>query len=64
MASNDGNPRHDPPYTIDEAAALLRVSRRTMERYISAGKVRTIKVAGRVLIPWASVDAILGPDAA
>jgi excisionase family DNA binding protein len=56
--------------TIAEAASILRVSRRTIERYIGAGSLRSTKLpGGLVRLSRAEVDALLpasssGGDAA
>lgn len=45
--------------TVSEAAALARVSTRTIERWIDKGAIRTVKastVARRRLIPAEDVD--------
>ena len=36
-------------HTIDETAERLRVSRRTIERYIAAGRLRTVRLSQRQL---------------
>lgn len=45
--------------TVDEAAELARVSRRTIERWVEKGAVRAVRpspVARRRLIPAEDVD--------
>ena len=58
MDSSHGNSQHEEPrlgrsVSIDQAAALLRVSRRTIYNRIGDGRLRTIRTLGgsqRVLI--------------
>jgi excisionase family DNA binding protein len=38
-------------FTIDEAAAILRVSRVTIHRKLSSGEIRATRLGKRVLIP-------------
>lgn len=42
--------------TFDEAAELLKVSARTVEREVDEKKLRTVKVRGRTLIHEADLD--------
>jgi excisionase family DNA binding protein len=54
-------------FTIDEAAARLRVSRWTVYNLIRANQLRTIKIGRRRLVPPAALDecvALLGKEAA
>ena len=37
--------------TVQEAAAVLRVGRSTMYRLIKSGKIKTIKIGRKILIP-------------
>lgn len=39
-----------PLLTVPEAAAHLRVSRRTLERLIADGRVRPVRIGRRVLV--------------
>ena len=45
-----------PYYRILEAADLLRVSRRTIERLIAAGELVKVKVGHATLIPAEQLD--------
>lgn len=46
--------------TIDEAAAILRVSRRTVYRLIGAGRIRVIHpTPGRTLVERREIEAYL-----
>ena len=66
-------PCHDPvphqsgaPWQFAEAAAYLRVSRRTLERLADAGELRTVRIGQRRrLIPDVEVQrlAVQGCDA-
>lgn len=46
-------------YTVDEVAASLRVTRRTVYRWIESGKLPTVKAGKRHLITDADVRAFL-----
>lgn len=46
-------------YTVNEVADLLRVHQRTVRKWLDAGKLERVKAGGRVLIPSASVDAMI-----
>jgi len=46
--------------TANEAAAFLRVSRRTLERLVKAGRIRVVRPSpGRVLVEDRELDAYL-----
>ena len=50
------NSRHSDPrrvFQINEAVAAYRLSRSTLHKLMSAGKLRTVKVGGRRPIPVA-----------
>jgi len=54
-------------FTIDEAAARLRVSRWTVYNLIRSNQLRTIKIGRRRLVPPAALDEcveLLGKEAA
>jgi excisionase family DNA binding protein len=46
-------------YGIDEAAKLLGVHKATISRRIHEGKIKAIRLGGRVLVPPASIQKIL-----
>lgn len=46
-------------YTIPEAAALLRMSEKSVRRQIDRGNLRRCKVFGRILIPRKDVDGFI-----
>lgn len=46
-------------YSIKDACAALGLSRSTLYNLIDAGELRALKVAGRRLIPTASIEAML-----
>lgn len=48
--------QHLQNYTIDEFAALRRVSRSTVYREIADGRLRPTKTRGRTIIPRAEAD--------
>ena len=47
------------PYTISEAATVLRMSEKSVRRQIDRGHLRKCKVFGRVLIPHKDVDTFM-----
>jgi excisionase family DNA binding protein len=47
------------PYTIPEAATVLRMSDKSVRRQIDRGNLRKCKVFGRVLIPRKDVDTFM-----
>jgi excisionase family DNA binding protein len=47
------------PYTISEAAAVLRMSDKSVRRQIDRGHLRRCKAFGRVLIPRKDVDSFI-----
>lgn len=49
--------------TTDETAALLRVSRRTVQRYIAGGKLRAARLPGRLLVTRESIEELLNNGA-
>lgn len=46
-------------YTINEAAAAVGLGRTTIYRLIAEGKLSTVKVGHRTLIPTASLRALI-----
>ncbi len=48
-----------PLLTLDEAARLLAVSRRTVERLIDAGRIRPIRIGRAVRVTEREVEAYL-----
>ena len=46
-------------YTIEEAAAILHMSDKSVRRQIERGNLRRCKVFGRVLIPRKDVDTFM-----
>lgn len=50
-------------YSIQEAAQACGLSRATIYRLIAAGKLTTVKVGARRLVPVAAVDALLAGGA-
>lgn len=52
-------PSPSSPYTVDEAAVILRVSVKTVRRLIVRGCLRRCDKVGRVLIPRKDVDTFI-----
>ncbi len=64
-AEADAAPRApDRLLSIDEAAAMLRLGRSLVYSEIAAGRLHTIKVGRRRLIPAASIAAYIAERAA
>jgi len=49
----------EPLYTPEEVAELLRVSPRTVQRWLAQGKLQGVKVGRLWRIPKASLDRFL-----
>jgi excisionase family DNA binding protein len=47
--------------SITEAAAMLGISRATLERRIQRGEVTIRRLGRRVIVPRAEVERLLGP---
>lgn len=47
----------EPLLTLDEAAKLLQVSRRTVERLVDAGRIRPVRIGRLVRVTMREVDA-------
>jgi excisionase family DNA binding protein len=45
-------------YRINEAVAVYRLSRSTLYKLIANGTLRTVKIAGRRLIPRDAIEAL------
>ena len=52
-------PAEKRAYRINEAVAAYRLSRSTLYKLMSDGKLRTVKVAGRRLIPRDAMEALI-----
>ncbi len=48
----------DRLYTLEEVEKVLRVSRRTIYRYIKSGKLKAIKVRGQWRVPAEEFERI------
>ncbi len=49
--------------TVEEAAALLGISRSAAYRAVAAGQLPTIRLGRRLLVPTAKLEALLGRSA-
>jgi excisionase family DNA binding protein len=49
-------------FSIRETERAVNLSRATLYRMIAAGKLATVKIGARRLVPSASIDALLGGD--
>lgn len=46
-------------YQLNEVVAAYRLSRSTIYKLMGAGKLRTVKVGGRRLIPVDAIEALI-----
>lgn len=51
-------------YGIQEAAEAMSVGKSTVWRWIHDGRVKTVKLGGRTLIPRVELERLILPDAA
>jgi excisionase family DNA binding protein len=51
-------------FRVDEFCAVTRISRSTLYKLMREGKIRTVRVAGRRLIPAEAARALLQGEAA
>ncbi len=61
------NKRNEPDarraYQVNEAAAAYRLSRSTLYSLMATGKLRSVKIGGRRLIPVDAIEALLAEGA-
>jgi excisionase family DNA binding protein len=50
-------------FSIRETERAVNLSRATLYRLIAAGKLTTVKVGARRLVPVSAINALLGSDA-
>jgi excisionase family DNA binding protein len=50
--------------SVDEAAALLRISKWTVRAYIRAGKLRVVRLGRRVLLPEEELERLVASSRA
>ena len=58
--------KHDPPkiaYSIKEACRATSWGRTTLYSYISNGRLRTVRIGGRRLIPADALHAFIAGEA-
>ncbi len=58
--------KHDPPklcYSVKEACKATSWGRTTLYNYISSGRLRTIRIGGRRLIPSEALHALIAGEA-
>jgi excisionase family DNA binding protein len=55
--ANSEMPRH--AVSVREAARLLSISQRTVDKYVALKVIRTIRVGRRVLVPMKSVNEVV-----
>lgn len=51
-------------YSIDEAAAYLRIGRSTLFEQIGKGSIQTLKEGGRTFVPGAEIARLSSPAVA
>jgi excisionase family DNA binding protein len=58
-------PRENPmAFTVNEYCDRTGISRSSFYKYVALGKIRTVMVAGRRLVPAAEEARLLGEEAA
>lgn len=45
-------------YTRKEAAAVLRISRSTLDTHVNLGRIRVTRLGRRVLVPASEIDRL------
>lgn len=58
--------KHDPPkiaYSIREACVASSLGRSTLYVHIAAGRLRVVRIGGRVLVPTESLLALVAGEA-
>jgi excisionase family DNA binding protein len=53
-----GSETHQASVSVREAARLLGISPRTVQKYISLKAIRTVRIGRRVLVPMSSVNQV------
>ena len=48
--------------TVEEAAALLRISRQSAYQAVRAGELPTVKIGRRILVPRAALERMLAAE--
>jgi excisionase family DNA binding protein len=59
MANRNGEKQERRALSIKEAAEACNLSRATLYRLLGNGKLLTIKVRGRRLVPVSALDALM-----
>lgn len=59
IAEVGANPLHRLAYSVDDAAELFSVTRATIYRWITAGKISTVKLGGCRRIPRSELERVL-----
>ncbi len=57
--------KHDPPkigYSIREACQASSLGRSTLYSHISAGRLRSVRVGGRTIIPAEALRALIAGE--
>ncbi len=57
-------PNQPSPYTLTEAASLARCSKRTLQRYLKAGKLEAYGLGHRPLVSRTELERLLSPTPA
>lgn len=65
-ATPSPTPTRDLPklYTVPEATALLRMSRAWVYQAVRDGRIDSVQLGRRRMIPASAIDALMGGDAA
>jgi excisionase family DNA binding protein len=58
VTASTNKPDEKRAYRVNEAVAVYRLSRSTLYKLIGEGTLRTVKIAGRRLIPRDAIEAL------
>jgi excisionase family DNA binding protein len=56
------DPKFRPTLTVEEAAAVLSISRSLAYEAVRTGEIPSIRVGRRVLVPTAALNRLIGAD--
>jgi excisionase family DNA binding protein len=59
MSSSNKKPPERRAFSVEETADTLGLSRSTAYRLIAKGKLATLKIGGRRLVPVGAIDVLL-----
>jgi excisionase family DNA binding protein len=60
--SEDSSPQQQLTYTVEEAAAILRISRAHAYACVACGDIPSVRLGRRIVVPARALDAMLHGD--